>query len=395
MNASPTSHSVALEAPQQPLWDDLGHIGQVRERLASLPPLVSPESVRELRELLAEVALGNAKVLQAGDCAEDPAACTPADVSKKTAFLHSLADVMVQAHGQQVLRVGRIAGQYAKPRSAQIERVNDLELPTYRGHLVNGPEPDPGSRQPDPDRLLLGYRSAAEILAHLRGDSGTDQVWTSHEALLLDYERPQVRRDRRGRATLTSTHWPWVGERTRHVGGAHVSLLSEIDNPVACKVGPRATVDEVLAVCARLDPAREPGRLTLITRMGAHEISGVLPPLVHAVQRAGHRVIWMTDPMHGNTVVAACGRKSRVVSTIIREVSAFQESVTDAGGVLGGIHLEATHDAIGECVDSNAALARLAGPYTTLCDPRLNHQQALAVVTAWGAGLGATSGGAT
>ncbi len=354
--------------------------------LAALPPLVEAEALSRLRGLLAGVAAGQAQVVQAGDCAEDPAECTAGDVERKVGLLNVLAGVMRAITHQPVVRVGRIAGQYAKPRSARTEWVGGVEIPVYRGHMVNGPEPDLDARRPDPQRLLAGYRAASQIMANLSPTPRAriePAVWTSHEALLLDYEIPMRRRDREGRVALTSTHWPWIGERTRQLDGAHVALLADVVNPVACKVGPRMTVADLLGLCARLDPEREPGRLTLIARLGADATMDLLPPLVRAVRAAEHPVIWLVDPMHANTVTTTEGRKTRVVETIIREVTAFQVAVRTAGGIPGGVHLETTPDAVTECVDARLGTDRIGENYTTLCDPRLNPRQAVSVVSAW------------
>ncbi|MFD3557862.1 3-deoxy-7-phosphoheptulonate synthase [Streptomyces goshikiensis] len=386
MNVTAWDNARAPVARQQPEWGDPAQVEQVRDALAALPPLVEAESLIRLRGLLAEVAAGQAQVVQAGDCAEDPAECTADDVERKTSLLHVLADVMNTTTQQPVVRVGRIAGQYAKPRSAPTERAGGVEIPVYRGHMVNGPEPDPEARRPDPRRLLAGYRAASRLMAGLCPTQQTridPAVWTSHEALLLDYEIPMLRPDREGRLALTSTHWPWIGERTRQLEGAHVALLAEVVNPVACKVGPRMTVAELLGLCERLDPGKEPGRLTLIARMGAGAAADLLPPLAGAVQAAGHPVIWLVDPMHGNTLTTADGRKTRIVETIIREVTAFQGAVRAAGGTAGGIHLETTPDPVTECADTPHDTDRIDEKYTTLCDPRLNPHQAVAVVSAW------------
>lgn len=386
MNGTSLEVSQAPAAWQQPQWEDPAEVAQVRDVLSGLPPLVEADSLSRLRSLLAGVAAGQAQVVQAGDCAEDPAESTAADVDRKAGLLTVLAGVMSAVTHQPVVRVGRIAGQYAKPRSAATEWVGGVEIPVYRGHLVNGPEPDPEARRSDPRRLLAGYHAASQVMGHLaptplaRMDPA---VWTSHEALLLDYETPLLRRDRAGRLALTSTHWPWIGERTRQLEGAHVALLAQVVNPLACKVGPRMEVAELLALCARLDPGREPGRLTLIARMGADAVTELLPPLVRAVHAAGHPVIWLVDPMHANTLITAEGRKTRVVETIIREVTAFQLAVRSAGGVPGGIHLETTPDHVTECVDTHHGTDRIGERYTTLCDPRLNPRQAIAVVSAW------------
>jgi 3-deoxy-7-phosphoheptulonate synthase len=264
-----------------------------------------------------------------------------------------------------------------------------MELPAYRGHMVNSPEPDPRQRQPDPRRLLIGYQAAKDAMRHLGwcDPAGvlTDDlpVWTSHEALLLDYEIPMLRPDGTGGLVLTSTHWPWVGERTRQADGAHVALLADVINPVACKLGPSATADEVLDLCARLDPDRIPGRLTFIARMGADTVADRLPPLVRAVAAAGNPVIWLCDPMHANTVTAPDGLKTRFLDTIVREVEAFQDAVETAGGVAGGLHLETVPEDTTECVPNESYVDQVGAKYTTFCDPRLNLHQAIAVVSAW------------
>jgi 3-deoxy-7-phosphoheptulonate synthase len=255
--------------------------------------------------------------------------------------------------------------------------------------MVNSPEPDPEGRRPDPDRLLMGYRAASDAMGHLgwRGPSRLSiidtPVWTSHEALLLDYEIPMVRGDGEGRPLLTSTHWPWIGDRTRQLDGAHVELLSQVVNPVACKVGPSSRLDELLALCARLDPERSPGRLTLIARMGAAGVVDLLPPLVRAVKAAGHPVVWLCDPMHGNTITAPDGLKTRLMDTVVREIEEFQSAVRAGGGIPGGLHLETTPDEVTECVAGESNLAEVGTKYTSFCDPRLNPSQAVHAVAAW------------
>ncbi|MEF9907236.1 3-deoxy-7-phosphoheptulonate synthase [Streptomyces sp. P9-A2] len=385
MNSTSLHDSPPLIAQQQPRWEDLAEVERVRDTLAGLPPLVETESLSRLRCRLAGVAAGQAQVVQAGDCAEDFAECTAGDVKRKTGLLDVLAGVMNAITHQPVLKVGRIGGQYAKPRSAGTESVGGVEIPVYRGHMVNGPEPDPEARRPDPRRLLAGYRAAHQVITHLcptPQDRADPAVWTSHEALLLDYEIPMLRADRDGRLALTSTHWPWIGERTRRLDGAHVALLAGVVNPVACKVGPRMTTTELLGLCERLDRRKTPGRLTLIARMGADAATDLLPPLVRAVRAAGHPVIWLVDPMHANTVTTAEGRKTRVVETVVREVTAFQAAVRAGGGIPGGIHLETTPDAVTECADVPDTTS-VGATYTTLCDPRLNPRQAVSVVSAW------------
>ncbi|GGQ43741.1 3-deoxy-7-phosphoheptulonate synthase [Couchioplanes azureus] len=379
-----------LPARQQPRWKDRWQAERLSGELGDLPGLVAWEEVRQLRLLLAEVAAGGLQVLQAGDCAEDPADCVPEVLSRKAGMLDALAGVMQARTGLPVVRVGRIAGQFAKPRSADLERHGELELPAFRGHLVNDPRPDPQLRQPDPARLLTGYRAAragTEFLRRLAGawdlPAGAP-VWTSHEALVLDYELPLLRRGPRG-LLLTSTHWPWIGDRTRQPDGAHVQLLARIQNPVACKVGPTTTPAELIRLCGVLDPARSPGRLTLISRMGAERVAEWLPPLMAAVRDAGHPVVWLCDPMHGNTRRGPLGRKTRLLTSVVREVELFQEVAGAEQAVAGGLHLEATPENVGECVADESHLDDLLDPlrYTTLCDPRLNIGQAVAVVSAW------------
>ncbi|MET9481544.1 3-deoxy-7-phosphoheptulonate synthase [Streptomyces sp. NPDC006638] len=379
----------ALPALQQPDWGDPEGVERVRKRLSTAPPLVHPEDVAVLRDHLVVAAAGELQIVQSGDCAEDWAECTPGDLARKAGLLDVLAGTMAMAAGRPVLRVGRLAGQFAKPRSRPYETVGGVELPVYRGHMVNSPEPDAELRRPDPTRLLTGYQASKGVMDLLgwrggphRSRSGAP-VWTSHEALLLDYELPLVRRQPDGRLLLTSTHWPWIGERTRQLDGAHVALLAAVANPVACKVGPGMTPDDLLALCERLDPRREPGRLTLIARMGAGAVGDRLPPLVSAVSAAGHPVVWLSDPMHGNTVTGPSGLKTRLVTHVAQEVGEFHAAVTGEGGITGGLHLETTPDPVTECVATRDDLQELGTKYTTLCDPRLNPRQAVAIASAW------------
>jgi len=376
-------------ARQQPRWDDPALLRRVTDDLAGRPAVVNAADVRFLRGQLAQVAAGEAHVVQAGDCAEDPAECTGGYIAAKAAVLDLLAGTMRMASRRPVLRVGRIAGQFAKPRSQDTERVGGRELPVYRGHLVNRPEPEAAGRRPDPRRLLTCYQVARDAVNNLDWYLPAERlridtpVWTSHEALVLDYELPLLRRDQTGHLVLTSTHWPWIGERTRQVDGAHVALLARVSNPVACKVGPTMTEDELLRLCEALDPDRVPGRLTLIARMGAERVVERLPALVAAVRAARHPVIWLSDPMHGNTVTAPDGLKTRFVETVRRELEGFQEAVRSAGGVVGGVHLETTPDEVTECVADASAIGRVGDKYTTFCDPRLTPEQAVEVLSAW------------
>jgi len=364
-------------AAQQPDWGAPELVAQVRDELAGLPGLVTEHDVTALRAALAEVAAGHAHILQAGDCAEDPAESTPSHLARKTGLIDTLAGLMKTTTRKPVLRVGRIAGQYAKPRSAATEVVDGVELPVYRGHMVNEPEPELEARRPDPKRILQGYWAASEAMDALRPNRFDAPLWTSHEALLLDYEEPMLRQGSSG-MLLSSTHWPWIGDRTRQPDGAHVAMLASVINPVACKVGPRTTAEELIEVVDRLDPRREPGRLTLIARMGADRVTDLLPPLVRAV--SDHRPIWLCDPMHGNTISVG-RRKTRLLSAMIREVEQFQAVV---GAAAGGLHLEITPSQVVECVDELSEVDHM--DYTTFCDPRLNTRQAMAVVSAWRGG---------
>ncbi|MEZ0093515.1 3-deoxy-7-phosphoheptulonate synthase [Streptacidiphilus sp. EB129] len=383
-----------LPALQQPSWDAPDALPEITARLAEAPGLVRPDEVRRLGRLLAGVAAGRYQVVQAGDCAEDPGACTPVGIGRKLAQLEALAGVMAVNSGRPVVRVGRIAGQFAKPRSRPTEWVGGVELPVYRGHLINGPEPDAKLRRADPARMLSCYRAAATTAGFLRRDAAVRgacpvgaRTWTSHEALVLDYELPLLRRTGdTGELLLCSTHWPWIGDRTRQLDGAHVTLLAAVANPVACKVGPGMDTGELLALCDRLDPRRTPGRLTLISRMGAGTVADRLPPLVAAVRREGHPVIWLCDPMHANTITVptgAEGLKTRLVTTVAREVRGFLTAVGAAGGIAGGLHLETTPDQVTECVTDASRLHRVGEKYTSLCDPRLNPGQALHIAACW------------
>lgn len=376
-------------AQQQPTWPNPAAVAQASKELETKPALVRGEDVRTLRALLARVAAGQLQVAQAGDCAEDPDECTPGYVARKAALLDVLAGIMKMISHKPVVRVGRMAGQFAKPRSQPTELFRGVELPAYRGHLVNSPEPDPELRRPDPRRLLSGYHAASDAMHHLgwwdlaRHCRVEPPVWTSHEALLLDYELPMLRRDDEGRPLLTSTHWPWVGRRTSQVDGAHMALLAEVANPVSCKVPHDMRPDELTAICERLDPARVPGRLTLIARMGSGTVADCLPPLVSAVRTAGHPVTWMCDPMHANTVNTSDGLKTRYLERIIREVEDFHQAVYAAGGIASGLHLETTPDLVTECVLNEKMVDEVRTKYTSACDPRLNPHQAITVVSTW------------
>lgn len=388
LSAAEIEEWLHLPAAQQPKWAEPEVAAQARSDLACQPGLVGWDEVQLLRLALADVVGGKLRVVQAGDCAEELAECAPEALTRKVGLLDALAGAMRVSSGYPVLRVGRIAGQFAKPRSNDTEIVAGRELPTFRGHLVNGPEPDEEARRHDALRLSAGYRAARAAAEFLRPrrtveDVAAPVVWTSHEMLVLDYELPMLRRDADGRLLLTSTHWPWIGDRTRHIDGAHVRLLAAVTNPVACKVGPSISREELLRLCEVLDPDRVPGRLTLVARLGVGRTGEMLPGLVSAVREAGHPVIWLNDPMHGNTVAAPDGRKTRLLPTIAAEVGQFQQAVRAGGGNAAGLHLETTPDAVTECAADRSELARIGHRYTSLCDPRLNPAQAIAIAQLW------------
>jgi 3-deoxy-7-phosphoheptulonate synthase len=378
-----------LPATQQPAWPDAALLREVTGRLAASPPLTSADHVSTLRQALAQVAVGDAFVVQAGDCAETLDIPGPDEVAAKVDLIHEVARTVAPAAGCPVVCIGRIAGQYAKPRTSPTERVDGREVPSFRGYLINSPEPVAATRIPDPLRLLRGYRHARAVHGMLRElapsdaqPAGLPALWTSHEALVLDYEEPLVRPDRAtGGWVLTSTHLPWIGLRTSAADGAHVAFLAGVSNPVGCKIGPDATPAEVLELCRRLDPDREPGRLTLICRMGADEVARRLPPLVSAVASAGHPVAWLCDPMHGNTCVTRDGRKTRQLTAVLSELRGFFTVLRHAGGWPGGIHLEATPEDVTECLGGIPPVTEhdLPRRYTTVCDPRLSRHQTIQV----------------
>ncbi len=381
-----TIHDIhAAPALQQPVWGDPAAVRRVHDTLVGESPLVTAEEAAQLRGLLAEVAADRAHLVQAGDCAEDPVESTPHQVRRKTELLDRLAETAQDVVGKPVLRIGRIAGQFAKPRSKPTEDIEGVTLPVFRGYMVNGPEP--AHRRPDPERILTCYRAARDIVHELhalnQGRPDAERVWTSHEALLLDYEIPMLRLDGPDGPFLGSAHLPWTGERTRHPDGAHVRMLSAISNPVAGKIGSGAGVEDVVALADRLDPERQPGRLVLIARMGNGFVSSRLPPLVEAVRAAGHPVIWLCDPMHGNTIISPDGYKTRLLDAMTSEIHDFNEAMAKVEGVNGGLHLEATPDDVTECAAAASELGSVGDRHTTFCDPRLNPEQAVQLVSAW------------
>jgi len=424
----------ALEARHQPEWPDGSRVEAVRQELAGLPPLVFAGEARGLTAALGEVSAGRAVLLQAGDCAESFKDFSAPAIRERLKIFLQMAAVLTWGATLPVVKVGRIAGQFGKPRSSPRERVGDVELPSFLGHIVNDEAPTAEARTPDPERLLRVYHQSAATLNLLRaftkgGFADLEQVhawnqefareskegqryeriaaeieralrfmaacgidisgrpelhevdlWTSHEGLLLDYEEPLTRRD-----SLTgdwydcSAHMLWIGERTRQPDGAHVEFFSGVHNPLGIKLGPAATDEDVLELCERLNPGRVPGRLTLIVRMGAGRVPELLPPILRAVRDAEHPVVWVCDPMHANTIATSTGRKTRRFDDIMSEIEGFFAAHREEGTWPGGVHLEFTGDDVTECVGGSEAVseAELDGRYMTLCDPRLNARQSL------------------
>ncbi|WP_243303160.1 class II 3-deoxy-7-phosphoheptulonate synthase [Geothrix oryzisoli] len=417
-------------AMQQPDYADPSELEAVLARLRRMPPLVVPEEVDRLRGLLAEAAAGRRFLLQGGDCAEQFKDCTPESIAGKLRVLLQMSVALTHGGRKPVVRVGRIAGQFAKPRSKPTERVRGQELPSYRGDLINSLTADAAGRRPDPARMLEAYFHAAATLNHLRaltaggfadlhhperwelpGATGEvpeyrrtlDQVresldflealggvqrdvleridfYTSHEALLLPYEEALTRWVGDASAYYNlGAHTLWVGERTRQLDGAHLEYLRGLRNPLGVKVGPSATPEHLTALLDRLDPTREPGRITLISRFGAAKIGSALPPLLKAVQATGRPVLWSCDPMHGNGVESAQGLKTRDFGAILSELRQAFELHRLHGSHLGGVHIELTGEAVTECTGGSEGLseADLAKSYETGCDPRLNGTQSL------------------
>ncbi|MCH6162579.1 3-deoxy-7-phosphoheptulonate synthase [Streptomyces marispadix] len=381
-------------AAQQPQWEDEEELVLAAKELASRPAPVSADACHALRHRLAAAARGEAFVVQGGDCAERFGASSAEPVRTKIRQLRQLGTLVEELSGLDAVLIGRIAGQYAKPRSNPTETVGGLTLPVYRGDAVNSPEPHPDSRRPDPRRLVRAYDHATEVLTALAAHGGRPgaaepgttrvaPVFTSHEALLLDYERPLIRPDEvAGGSYGSSGHMLWIGERTRQLDGAHVHFAEQVNNPVGVKLGPSAEPADVRALCKRFDRYGPPGRLTLISRMGRGAVTERLPRLVEAAAPFAGRVVWLCDPMHGNTLPHVSGRKSRVLTDVREEVRGFFAVLRDYGAHPCGLHLETTPEPVTECVPERddlecpGALTR----YTSACDPRLNAEQAAELV---------------
>ncbi|WP_461107236.1 class II 3-deoxy-7-phosphoheptulonate synthase [Tessaracoccus terricola] len=421
----------SLPMLQQPTYPDLAAVDRVIDQIETLPPLVFAGEADDLRDKLADVAEGRAFLLQGGDCAESFEAVTADNIKGKLMVQLSMAVVLTYAAQVPVVKVGRIAGQYAKPRSKDTETRGEVTLPSYRGDAINGFDFDEAARVHDPSRLVRVYNASSATLnlvrafvkggfADLRGVHtwnrdfvGNSQVeqeyeelaaeidralafmvacgvddralseidfYASHEALLLEYERALTRIDSRSQKLYgTSGHMLWIGERTRQLDGAHVELLSRVQNPLGIKLGPTTTPEQAIALADKLDPDRVPGRITFITRMGADKVRDVLPGVVSGVEATGRKVAWVCDPMHGNTFEAANGYKTRAFVDVVEEVNGFFDVHDQLGTWPGGIHVELTGDDVTECVGGATKLSEedLATRYETVCDPRLNRNQSL------------------
>jgi 3-deoxy-7-phosphoheptulonate synthase len=423
-----------LVAAQQPLWPGGAQGSAVLAAVAelkTLPPLVFAGECDNLKARIAEAAAGRAFWLQGGDCAETFAAATADSIRNRIKTILQMAAVLQYYSSLPVIKVGRMAGQFAKPRSNDEETREGITLPAYRGDAVNGIDFTAISRTPDPQRLLKVYHTSASTLNLVRAftqggfadlrqvhewnkgfirdssvgvryeqmaneigralafmrSAGVDpaafktvEFFSSHEALILEYEKALTRIDSRTQLPYdVSAHFIWIGERTRQIDGAHVDFASKVRNPIGVKLGPKSSLDDVLALIDKLDPDREPGRLTFITRMGAGKVRESLPALVEGVTNSGAQVLWVCDPMHGNTYEAPTGYKTRRFDDVLDEVKGFFEVHKSLGTHPGGIHIELTGDDVTECVGGGEQISHddLSMRYETACDPRLNHAQSL------------------
>jgi 3-deoxy-7-phosphoheptulonate synthase len=420
----------SLPIKQQPAWLDSTVLDAVTAELAKLPPLVFAGEVDQLKARLARVARGDAFLLQGGDCAETFEGATADKIRNRVKTILQMAVVLTYGAAMPIVKMGRMAGQFAKPRSSDSETRDGLTLPAYRGDIVNGYEFTLESRTADPRRIVQGYHTAASTLNLIRAftqggfadlrevhswnkgfaenpankryeqvakdidrairfmaAAGADfeslktvEFYSSHEGLLMDYERPMTRIDSRtGNPYNTSAHFLWIGERTRDLDGAHIDFFSRIENPIGVKLGPATSVDDVRKLIDILDPHREPGRLTFITRMGAGVIRDTLPPLLEAVRDSDALPVWVTDPMHGNGITTPNGYKTRQFDDVVDEVKGFFDAHRQVGTFPGGIHVELTGDDVTECLGGSEMIDEetLSSRYESLCDPRLNHKQSL------------------
>jgi 3-deoxy-7-phosphoheptulonate synthase len=419
---------------QQPVYPDAEHLQRVEQRLSALPPLVFAQEIRDLKQNLAKVGAGGGFLLQGGDCAESFAEFSANKIRDTFKVLLQMAVVLTFAGRRPVTKIARTAGQFAKPRSADYEEVDGVSLPSFRGDIIHAADASPEARVPDPERMLQAYYQSASTLNLLRAfaqggladlhqihrwnlsfieaspskerylkmskriedalafmevcgiTSETapsireTQLFTSHEALLLNYEEAMSRTDSfTGKCYNCSAHFVWIGERTRQLDHAHVEFFKRIENPVGLKIGPTIATDELLRLIEALNPENEAGRLTLITRMGADNLEKTLPGLIRAVEKEGFNVVWSSDPMHGNTVKSSSGYKTRQFDDILRELQQFFAVHQAEGTYPGGIHLEMTGEHVTECTGGAYQISDsdLATRYLTSCDPRLNADQVL------------------
>ena len=424
-----------LNILQQPEYEDKAKLKEVENKLASLPPLVFAGEARRLQGRLAQVCEGKAFLLQGGDCAESFANFSANSIRDTFKVMLQMAIVLTIASGCPVVKVGRVAGQFAKPRSSDTETINGITLPSYRGDIINSPAFSAEARKADPARMLEAYHQSAATLNLLRafargGLADLEQVhkwnlgfvknaglgtekfehlaeqisqalafmeacgintknsptlretafYTSHEALLLPYEEALTRIDSlSGEPYCCSAHMLWIGERTRGLDDAHVHFLSGVKNPIGCKMGPNATADDIIKIANKINPTNEAGRFNIIIRMGSQLIGERLPKILESVKREGLNILWSIDPMHGNTVKASNGYKTREFEAVMSEVKSFFDIHKACGTVAGGVHLEMTGNDVTECTGgiSGVSEADLASRYETQCDPRLNAEQAL------------------
>jgi len=371
-----------FEARQQPDYPDAAALAAAERELAAYPPLVRIAEVDALKAALAEAQAGRAFLLQGGDCAESFAEFSPANIEGNFRLIALIAARLAAASGLAIVRVGRIAGQFAKPRSSDAEEQAGVALPVYRGDIVNGIAFDAAARRADPERMFRAYAQAAATLDRLGSlaAAGGTSFHSSHEALLLPFEQALARFDPASRRWYgSSAHFLWIGDRTRFPGSAHVEFARGLINPLGLKCGPSLEPDTLLRLLDILDPAREPGRITLIARMGHDRVAERLPPLLRAVAREGRPVLWACDPMHGNTVRAASGTKTRPLLHILSEARAFFAVARSEGARCGGLHFEMTGRDVAECTGGAARLTErdMADRYLSHCDPRLNPSQAM------------------
>lgn len=435
-SAKPSSSWRSCPEAQAIPWPSLEHYEAALARIRQMPPLVFAGEIRSLREQLSRAERGEAFLLQGGDCAEDFSRLTAVNIRETLKVLLQMAVVLTYATKKHVVKVGRIAGQYAKPRSSMTEVVNGVEMPAFRGENVNRPEPNAEARRPDPERLVMGYNFSASTLNLLRAFTkggfadihrvhawnrefvaetsygrayedmarqiddalaflkacGVDaqtmlqfqqvDFYTSHEALVLGYEDALTRQDHMTQEWYAcSAHLLWIGDRTRQLDGAHVEFFKHVHNPLGVKVGPSCSPEELLKLIETLNPKNEHGRLTLICRFGHTKAVRMLPRLVRAVKRAGYNVLWSCDPMHGNTFKSDSGYKTRHFHHILTELKVFFDVHEAEGTIPGGVHFELTGDDVTECLGGGQEIedSHLNERYLTNCDPRLNAKQALEV----------------